>query len=154
MRSPALDAIVDAIPYARFLGLRMEVAGDEMTAVLPFSPHLIGNPMLPALHGGVIGAFMELTALAQILVADGAAGRPRTRQPRPIDVSVEYLRSGRPQDTFARAQITRMGRRIANVRVEAWQDLRNAPIAALHGHFLLDSSTGGLPGGPSPPASA
>jgi uncharacterized protein (TIGR00369 family) len=138
MRSEALDALIGRIPYARFLGLRMELAGDEMTAILPFAPHLVGNPILPALHGGVIGAFMELTALAQLLVADAAGGRTLARQPRPIDVSVEYLRSGRPQDTFARAQITRMGRRIANVRVEAWQEARLSPIAALHGHFLLD----------------
>ncbi len=146
MTSDTLDALIARIPYARFLGLRMQLAGDEMTAILPYAPHLIGNPLLPALHGGVIGAFMELTALAQLLIADGAGDRPRARQPRPIDVSVEYLRSGRPQDTFARAQITRMGRRIANVRVEAWQDLRHAPIAALHGHFLLEQVATGAGG--------
>ncbi len=133
----ALQAALERIPYARFLGLRMELHGDEMTAVLPFSPHLIGNPRLPALHGGVLGAFMELTAVAQILVAGEAGREPMRRQPRPIDVNVEYLRTGRPLDTFARAHITRMGRRIANVRVEAWQETRASPIAALHGHFLL-----------------
>jgi acyl-coenzyme A thioesterase PaaI-like protein len=132
-----LQAVLTRIPYARFLGLRAELAGDEMTAILPFSPHLIGNPTLPAIHGGVLGAFMELTALAQLSIAQDAGGNPMARQPKPIDVSVEYLRSGRPIDTFARAQITRMGRRIANVRVEAWQTARAAPIAALHGHFLL-----------------
>jgi acyl-coenzyme A thioesterase PaaI-like protein len=117
--------------------MRAELAGDEMTAVLPFSNHLIGNPTLPALHGGVLGAFMELTALAQLAIAQESSNERMARQPKPIDVTVEYLRSGRPVDTFARAQITRMGRRIANVRVEAWQSTRAAPIAALHGHFLL-----------------
>jgi uncharacterized protein (TIGR00369 family) len=128
-----LQAVLGRIPYARFLGVRAELAGDEMTAIMPFSQHLIGNPTLPAIHGGVLGAFMEMTALAQIVIvqSDGA------RQPKPIGVTVEYLRSGRPVDTYARAHITRMGRRIANVRVEAWQDTRSAPIAALHGHFLL-----------------
>ncbi len=136
-----LQAMLARVPYARFLGIRAELAGDEMTAILPFAPHLIGNPALPALHGGVLGAFMELTALAQLTLAqetgDAAAGERLSRQPKPIDVTVEYLRSGRPMDTFARARITRMGRRIANVRVEAWQSARAAPIAALHGHFLL-----------------
>ena len=56
---------------------------------------------------------------------------------KPVDVTVEYMRSGRPVDTYARASIKRMGRRVANVHVEAWQDARGAPIAALHGHFLL-----------------
>ncbi len=127
-----LEAMLARIPYARFLGLRVELAGDEMTAILPFAPHLIGNPTLPALHGGVIGAFMELTAVLQLSVAQGPA-----RQPRPIDVTVEYLRSGRPQTTFARAAIKRVGRRIANVQVEAWQDARANPIAFLRGHFLV-----------------
>ena len=127
-----LDAILARIPYARFLGVRMELHGDEMTGVLPFAEHIIGNPTLPALHGGVIGAFMEMTALLQLSIAENL-----TRQPRPVDVSIDYLRSGRPVDTFARALIKKVGRRIANVQVEAWQETRAAPIAALHGHFLL-----------------
>ena len=127
-----LDAILTRIPYARFLSVRMELHGDEMTGVLPYAEHLIGNPTLPALHGGVIGAFMEMTALLQLSIVESL-----TRQPRPVDVSIDYLRSGRPVDTYARALIKKVGRRIANVQVEAWQEARGAPIAALQGHFLL-----------------
>jgi acyl-coenzyme A thioesterase PaaI-like protein len=133
-----LDRLVQRLPYAQFLGVRMELHGDEMTGVLPFAEHLIGNPMLPALHGGVIGAFMEMTAIGQILIAEKLM-----RQPKPVDVSIDYLRSGRPVDTYARALIKKVGRRIANVQVEAWQDARAAPIAALHGHFLLTPREGG-----------
>ena len=132
-----LTAVLEAIPYARFLGMRAELAGDEMTAILPFTHDLVGNPMLPAIHGGVLGAFMEMTALAQLSVAE-----PLVRQPRTIDVSIDYLRSGRPLTTYARAQIKKIGRRIANVHVEAWQEQRAAPIAALRGHFLLTPSEG------------
>ncbi len=131
-----VQALIAGVPYARFLGLRLELAGDEMTAVMAYRDHLIGNPALPALHGGVLGALMEMTALAQIAVARHAAGQG-ARLAKPIDVTVEYLRSGRPVDTFARATVKRMGRRVANVHVEAWQEARGAPIAALHGHFLL-----------------
>jgi acyl-coenzyme A thioesterase PaaI-like protein len=127
-----LDAILQRIPYARFLGVRMELHGDEMTGILPYSERLIGNPSLPALHGGVIGAFMEMTALLQLSIIETLS-----RQPRPVDVSIDYLRSGRPLDTYARALIKKVGRRIANVQVEAWQEERAAPIASLHGHFLL-----------------
>ena len=132
-----IDALLAAIPYARFLGVRAELHGDEMTAILPYSQHLIGNPTLPALHGGVIGAFMEMTALLQLSVVETL-----TRQPRPVDVSIDYLRSGRPMDTYARALIKRVGRRIANVQAEAWQEARGAPIAALHGHFMLTPTEG------------
>ena len=132
-----LAEILERIPYARYLGVRAELAGDEMNAILPFSQHLIGNPTLPAIHGGVIGAFMEMTAVAQLSVSQVSGSTGLVRQPRTIDVTIEYLRSGRPQATFARATIKRAGRRIANVQVEAWQDTRSAPIAALHGHFLI-----------------
>ncbi len=114
-----LDAILARIPYARFLGVRMELHGDEMTAILPYSEHLIGNPSLPALHGGVIGALMEMTAVSQLSILETLM-----RQPRPVDITVEYLRSGRPLDTYARALIKKVGRRIANVQVEAWQEAR------------------------------
>jgi len=130
-----LDQLLANIPYARWLGVRAERAGDEMTMIMPFSQHLIGNASLPALHGGVIGAFMEMTAVAQLSLVQGFA-----RQPRTIDITIEYLRSGRALTTFARASIKRSGRRIANVQVEAWQDTRSAPIAALHGHFLLTNA--------------
>ena len=129
-----LKAFFETVPYARFLGINFELKGDELTAILPFKGSLIGNPILPALHGGVIGAMMELTAVAQIGLVQGTGTVPKT-----IDISIDYLRSGRPVDTFARAHVTKLGRRIANVRVEAWQHDRADPIAALHGHFLLAS---------------
>ena len=135
MSDPAfqnLEAFLQRVPYIRYLGMQVEMAGDEMTAILPFSDHIVGNPMLPAIHGGVLGAFMEMTAVAQLSVA-----ATLKRQPRTVDVSIEYLRSGRPLTTYARAQIKKIGRRIANVHVEAWQEQRAAPIAALRGHFLL-----------------
>ena len=127
-----LDAVLSSIPYVRFLGMRAELAGDEMTAILPFQDKLIGNIMIPALHGGVLGAFMEMTALAQLSILE-----PLRHQPRTIDVTIEYLRPGRAQTTFARADVRKLGKRIANVHVEAWQDARASPVAALRGHFML-----------------
>jgi uncharacterized protein (TIGR00369 family) len=127
-----LEAFLERAPYARFLGLRLELAGDEMTAILPFAQHLIGNPVLPALHGGVIGAFMEMTALAQLSLA-----HPTQRIPKTIDITIEYLRPGRAQDTFARATLRKIGRRVANVQVECWQDSRSKLVAGMTGHFLL-----------------
>ncbi|MFN3521151.1 MAG: PaaI family thioesterase [Phenylobacterium sp.] len=133
-----LQAFLQRVPYIRFLGMRAELAGDEMTAVLPFADHLIGNTMLPALHGGVIGAFLEMTALAQLSVV-----QPSARVHKTIDVTIEYLRPGRALTTYARADLRKVGRRIANVHVEAWQDRRDKPVAALRGHFLLSGPDAG-----------
>jgi uncharacterized protein (TIGR00369 family) len=134
MTSPGdrLAAVLASIPYVRFLGMTAQLAGDEMTAILPFSEHLVGNVVLPALHGGVLGAFMEMTALTQLSIRE-----PLRRQPRTIDVTIEYLRPGRALTTYARADVRKVGRRIANVHVEAWQEARETPVAALRGHFLL-----------------
>ena len=131
-RSDRLAALLTAVPYARFLGMTAQLAGDEMTAILPFSPHLVGNTQLPALHGGVLGAFMEMTALMQLSIRE-----TQRRQPRTIDVTIEYLRPGRALTLYARADVRKVGRRIANVQVEAWQETRASPVAALRGHFLL-----------------
>ena len=120
------------IPYATFLGLRAELKGDELTLILPYSEHLVGNPLLPALHGGVVGALMELTAITQLAIASKSEKFAKT-----IDIGVDYLRSGKPIDTFARARVVKIGRRIANVQAEAWQNERSQPIAAMHGHFLV-----------------
>ena len=125
-------AALARIPYAGFLGVRAELKGDELTLVMPYSEHLVGNPLLPALHGGVVGALMELTAITQLAIASKSEKFPKT-----IDIGVDYLRSGRPVDTFARARVVKIGRRIANVQAEAWQNQRGRPIAAMHGHFLV-----------------
>ena len=130
-----LETFLGRVPYVRFLGMRAELAGDEMTAVLPFAPHLIGNVMLPALHGGVIGAFMEMTALAQLSVI-----APSPKVHKTIDVTIEYLRPGKAQVIYARADVRKVGRQVANVHVEAWQDHRDKPVAFLRGHFLLSGT--------------
>ena len=126
--------ILATLPYARFLGLKTFVSGDEVTVIMPFADKLIGNPMLPALHGGSTAALLEMTAMAQLALAF-----PSPRLPRPINVTVAYLRTGRPIDVFARARISRAGRRLAHVQAEAWQEERSQPIASLTAHFLLDN---------------
>lgn len=128
------EFLLDRLPYARFLDLRTQMNGDELTVVMPFADRLIGNPMLPALHGGSTAALLEMTAMAQVALVF-----PSARLPRPINVTVAYLRTGRPRDVFARASISRAGRRVAHILAEAWQDTREQPIASLTAHFLLDA---------------
>jgi acyl-coenzyme A thioesterase PaaI-like protein len=87
---------------------------------------------LPAIHGGAIGAFLELTSVIQLLFDTSCERLPKT-----VDISIDYLRSGKPVATYGRAIVTRQGRRVANVRAEIWQDEKTRPIAAAHGHYLL-----------------
>ncbi|WP_273502754.1 PaaI family thioesterase [Paracoccus sphaerophysae] len=149
-RDTALGALVDSMPYARWLGIRFDRRGDELTATLGFSDRLIGNPVLPALHGGATAAFLETAAIVELTWAamwdDLEAGRimpdpdrPESlpKLPKTIDFTVDYLRSGLARDAYARARVVRQGRRYASVHVEAWQDNRARLLAQATGHFLI-----------------
>lgn len=131
MSDDLLKTLLEA-PYVAKFGIRFERKGDELTGVLPYEEHLVGNPLVPALHGGAVGAFMEVVGSGALI-----ASQKLMRLPKPIDVAVDYLRPARPVDVYARAVIGRSGARVANVRVEAWQGRREAPVATLHGHFLI-----------------
>ena len=124
--------VLDAIPYARFLGVAVERVDGMLECVLPFRDEIVGNVRLPAVHGGVLGAFLELCALLRLIDESGT-----DRVPKPITFSVDYLRSAGPATTRARAEISKLGRRIANVHVVAWQEDAAKPVAAGNGKFLL-----------------
>jgi acyl-coenzyme A thioesterase PaaI-like protein len=127
-----VNRLVAAIPYARLLGMDAEETADGIECVLPFAPPLIGNTRLPAIHGGVIGSFLEMTAILRLIAESGL-----DNVPRPISFTIDYLRSAGPRETRARGEITKLGRRISHVRVIAWQDDRDKPVAAANGKFLM-----------------
>jgi uncharacterized protein (TIGR00369 family) len=129
---PDIDEFLGAVPYCAHLGVTGQSNGSSVILTLPFGPHLIGNPVLPALHGGVIGSLLETAAIVQVIWETRA-----TVLPKPVDISIDYLRSGRAVTSYARAFIARQGRRVVNVRAEMWQDDESKPIAGLRGHFLL-----------------
>ncbi|KZX94521.1 MULTISPECIES: PaaI family thioesterase [unclassified Sulfitobacter] len=154
-RDGVLRALVEGVPYIQFLGIRFERRGDELTGLLPFNDTLIGNPLLPALHGGVTAAFLEMTAIVTLswgliwedmesgaLDLDNLDHAHLPRLPKTIDFTVDYLRSGLPRDAYARARINRSGRRYASVHVEAWQDNRARLFAQATGHFVIPRRQG------------
>jgi uncharacterized protein (TIGR00369 family) len=126
------QGLIDLVPYAGFLGLTVAVQGDELITTMRYGDHLIGNPSLPALHGGTLGALLESAAIFELLWRAETAVLPKT-----ITLTIDYLRSGAATDTHARGIVTRQGRRITNVRMEAWQADRNAPVATAHAVFLV-----------------
>ena len=140
-RDTALRQLVDGVPYISFLGIRFDRRGDELTALLPYADQLIGNPMLPALHGGVTAAFLEVAVIIELAWSVQweamEAGAPIGPLPKTIDFSVDFLRTGLPRDAYARARVVRSGRRYASVQVEAWQDNRARLYAQATGHFLM-----------------
>lgn len=152
-RDAALKALVDAVPYIRFLGIEFDRRGDELTGLLNFNETQIGNPFLPAIHGGVTAAFLEVTSIISLSwaylwpdIESGAidvemmANGKMPGLPKTIGFTVDYLRSGLPRDAYARAIISRSGRRYATVRVEAWQDNHTRLFAQGVGRFRMPQS--------------
>ncbi len=126
--------LINAIPYAQMIGIEFtEDSEEQQTFKLVQRDSNIGNPIIPAIHGGVIGGFMELSGALHLLVSQSTPKFPKI-----IDFSLDYLRAGMNKDTFAYCEVTRQGSRVANVEVHAWQDSRDKPIALARAHFLLD----------------
>jgi uncharacterized protein (TIGR00369 family) len=125
-----------SIPYVDYLGI-LRAAGDAEPPLfrLPYQDKLIGNPELPALHGGVIAGFAETAATLHLIRTLRGAKFPKS-----IDFSIDYLRSGRPVESFASCEVVRVGSRVALVQVRCWQQAPDAPIAVARGHFLLTTA--------------
>ncbi len=131
------NPFIKAVPYADLLGIKSIAIGNELMFVMPAQEDNIGNPTLPAIHGGALGGFMENAALFHALsVVDSE------RFPKVIDFSIDYLRPGRYQDTYAMCEIVRQGRKVLNVSVFAWQNKRSEPIANARTHLLLAEPAG------------
>lgn len=130
-------SLLHLIPYAKLIGVECSRLGDELLFKLPANKDNIGNPLLPAIHGGVIAGFMELAAALHLLVFTGSPGVPKI-----IDFSLDYLRAGQFRDTYAKCQVCRQGRRVANVAITAWQSTEAEPIATARAHFKIEEAIG------------
>ncbi|MFI5398886.1 MAG: PaaI family thioesterase [Candidatus Binatia bacterium] len=126
------DEIVTRIPYARLIGIEARASGEGWITHLTFRDGIVGNRRLPAIHGGVVGAFLEMAALVELIHQTGG-----DRIPKPINFNINFLRSAGPLDSIARAEVVKLGKRIAHVRVIAWQDDPERPVATGYGNFLV-----------------
>lgn len=125
----------ELIPYSGFIGLQCGESDGHPLFALPYKRENIGNVFLPALHGGMLGGFIESCAVLFLYRQAGL-----TELPKMIDFSLDYLRSGKPETTYARCALTRQGSRIANVAVEAWQSDLAKPIVVARCHFQMPAA--------------
>lgn len=130
--------LVEALPYARFLGMRAIELEGMPCFHLPPKDDNVGNPVLPAIHGGAVGGFMEMAAVVTLLMEiDQSKLAGPLRVPKLVDFSVDYLRATRLADTYASCEVVRQGRRMANVVVRTWQESRDQPTATARSHYVL-----------------
>jgi len=125
-------ALSRLIPYTQVLGLECAVEDGLMQTRLAYKESNIGNYQMAVIHGGVVAALLEHAAIFQLFFEMDIQTIPRI-----INISVDYLRPCRALDTYASAILVKQGKKIANVRVQAWQTDQTRPVAAAHTHFLL-----------------
>lgn len=128
----AVNAWLERIPYAQLIGVQAEDQGEALIFTLTPKLENVGNPLLPALHGGVVAAYMETAAILNVM-----AYTQGLRIPKIIDFSIDYLRSARLEKTYARCELNRLGKRVVNVSVTCWQGNKAAdPIALARAHLI------------------
>ena len=126
------DTAIANMPYFEMLGLRV-TNSDRLQLTMKFHPGLIGNPTIPALHGGAIAGFLEATGVAKVLKLKPSCF------PDTINHTVNYLAPGKPQDILGEGQIIKVGKRIVIIDVIAWQDDFNKPIATMRAQYRLNN---------------
>jgi uncharacterized protein (TIGR00369 family) len=106
----------ELIPFNRYLGVKLTESREGFARLeVPFREELIGDPMRPALHGGVLSALADAAGGAAVWT--GLAD-PEARIST-IDLRIDYLRPTRLVTVVAEATVVRLGNRVgvADVRL-------------------------------------
>ena len=139
--------VLAAMPYAAKLGVTAQLDNDgRLVCTMPFHENHIGNAQLPALHGGSLASFLEITAILQLAREQAAVQQVdsieagRAAIPLPVNVTVQYLRSARALPCHAEARVLKVGRRTSTVFCQLWQDDEAKPVTAMTGVFIQPKS--------------
>lgn len=138
------QAIIDAVqgflpPFARTMGMAVDhLHGGLPVIAFDYGPPVMGRPGF--LHGGAMSGLMEIAAIAALRVTLDA--EETGLRIKPVNITINFMRGGRQRRTYALGEVTRIGRRVANVEAKAWQDDPAKPIATVFMNFLL---SGGPP---------
>ena len=121
-------------PYALALDMMVEGEVDGAPVIaMPFADKVQGRPGF--LHGGAISGLLEMAAVAAIYRALRADGNDASI--KQVNVTIDLMRGGLGQQTFAVGEVTRLGRTMANVEARAWQADSEKLIAVAYMHYLI-----------------
>ena len=128
------DSPIALPPYAQALDMTIVDEIDGVPVIgMPFTDRVQGRPGY--LHGGAISGLLEIAAIAAVHRALQAKGSDSAI--KQVNVTVDFMRGGLSQMTYAMGEVTRLGRTMANVEARAWQDDRDKPIAMGYMHYLI-----------------
>lgn len=121
-----LAGMFEETHFVRHLGMRfLSVEPGLVLMEMPFREELIGNPVLPALHGGAISSLLDTVGGACVWSRLELEDRVAT-----LDLRVDYLRPGRPETLIARGELIRLGNRVGISDLRAYHPGReDSPVA-------------------------
>jgi uncharacterized protein (TIGR00369 family) len=115
------------IVFNQTLGLQItRIAPDGAAARIAMRPELIGHYAHNRIHGGVISAALDAMGGLAVMCAIGARHMDEPIAKRldrfgklgTIDLRVDYLRPGIGEQFLLRAEVLRLGSRVASTRME------------------------------------
>jgi uncharacterized protein (TIGR00369 family) len=111
-RLERIERAIEAVPYARLLGIQLEKAiPGEATLTLAIRPELSQNHGV--VHGGAIASLIDTATAFAILTLLEPHERVTT-----VDLTISYLRPAIEGKLTATARVLRQGRRLFSVSAE------------------------------------
>ena len=117
----------ERIVFNQVLGLKItSLKPERVTARIDMKPQLVGHYSYNRVHGGVISAGLDAMGGLACMAAIGARHMDESPEQRlhrfgklgTIDLRIDYLRPGIGEFFELRAEVMRLGSRVASTRME------------------------------------
>ncbi|GGH95241.1 PaaI family thioesterase [Pseudomonas fluvialis] len=132
MRARA-ERFLGALRHCQVLGMRVhEVRASGLTLLLPYSPHIVGNPETGVIHGGALSALLDTTCgISTVCVL------PEFEICPTLDLRIDHMHAAEPgKDVYGFAECYRVTPNVIFTRGYAYQDDPAQPIAHVVGAFM------------------
>jgi len=131
------------VPFVQFLGMKfISVESGLVLIEVPFRRELIGNPEVPALHGGVVSALLDTCGGAAVWSQLSKADRVST-----VDLRIDYLRPARPEKLIGSGRVIRLGNRVGVTELRAYHPGAEAePVAVGTGVYNVHRASAAAAG--------
>ena len=102
-----LADIMQIAPFHRWLGLKIiQQNNDHLELEMPWRDELVSNPVIGAVHGGILASLIDLTGLYAIIAAGGIAKAT-------VDMRVDYHRAATNGPLRAFGRVVKLGKTIS-----------------------------------------
>lgn len=121
------DIFENKIVFNQMLGLKIDsVRPERVVGRIVMRPELVGHYAYNRVHGGVISASLDALGGLAVMAAIGARHMDESPEQRvmrfaklgTIDLRIDYLRPGIGEVFELRAEVMRLGSRVASTRME------------------------------------